>query len=308
MDFIICTEDVNRHGYRVLLSGARLDNFKKNPVMLYDHDAYREKPIGRWENLRIQDGKLIATAVFADGDEAASQVRNLVQQGALNATSMGLIPITYSSDSSMVIAGQTRETVVEWELYEVSIVPIPANPNTVKLKLSNGGSGDLPPEITKTQQEMNFDKIAQALGIADATEEAVLSALKQVQDKNVTLALELGATKGLVTDDNRTAWAALAAKDLDNTLALMQSLKGPEDEDEGDDIPQVPKAPETPPVTIQSLLDAAKKLSGNGKEDKDNPEGWDFDTWSKRDPQGLLLLKQEQPEKYATLAQGYVKK
>lgn len=208
----------------------------------------------------------------------------------------------------MVIAGQTRETVVEWELYEVSIVPIPANPNTVKLKLSNGGSGDLPPEITKTQQEMNFDKIAQALGIADATEEAVLSALKQVQDKNVTLALELGATKGLVTDDNRTAWAALAAKDLDNTLALMQSLKGPEDEDEGDDIPQVPKAPETPPVTIQSLLDAAKKLSGNGKEDKDNPEGWDFDTWSKRDPQGLLLLKQEQPEKYATLAQGYVKK
>lgn len=318
MDFIICTEDVNRYGYRVLLSGARLDNFKKNPVMLYDHDDWRNKPIGRWENLRVQDGKLVATAVFADGDDHAQQVKNLCEQGALSATSIGMMPITYSSDSTVLAPGQTRETVIEWELLEVSIVPVPANPHTVKLKLSNSASdqdGILPKEISQPKQDMNLQDIATRLGLsADATGEQILAAVQALQADNQTLILSLGEQRGVVKEENRPIWAQLAAKDPKNTLALIQSLApaaGPGDEDE-DDEPLKQSAPAQPEtgdtVTLEKIFSLVQRNGGQQKTDDDNPDKWDFDTWSKRNPEGLLKMKKQEPEKYKQLAQAYTAK
>lgn len=312
MDFIICTEDVNRYGYRVLLSGARLDNFKKNPVMLYDHDDWKNKPIGRWENLRVQDGKLVATAVFADGDEDAMRVKNLVEKGALSATSIGMMPITYSSDTTVLLPGQTRETVIEWELLEVSIVPVPANPHTVKLKLSaDQQEGVLPKEI-QPKQDMNLQDIATKLGLAaDATGEQILAAVQSIQSENQTLILSLGEQRGVVKEENRPIWAQLAAKDPKNTLALIQSLApqaGPGDED-GDDEPMketqaAPPAGDT--VTLEKIFSLVQKQgAGQAKSDQDNPDKWDFDIWSKRNPDGLLKMKKQEPEKYKQLAQAY---
>lgn len=318
MDFIICTEDVNRYGYRVLLSGARLDNFKKNPVMLYDHDDWKYKPIGRWENLRVQDGKLIATAVFAEGDPDAQQVKNLVEQGALSATSIGMMPITYSSDSTVLAPGQTRETVIEWELLEVSIVPVPANPHTVKLKLSNSASdqdGILPKELSQPKQDMNLQDIATRLGLsADATGEQILAAVQSLQTENQTLILSLGEQRGVVKEENRTIWATLSAKDPKNTLALIQSLSpaaGPDEEEEDNTTLKAPEAPAQPQgdtVTLEKIFSLVQRNGGQQKTDEDNPDKWDFDTWSKRNPEGLLKMKKQEPEKYKQLAQAYTAK
>lgn len=318
MDFIICTEDVNRYGYRVLLSGARLENFRKNPVMLYNHDDWDDKPVGRWDNLRVENGKLIATAVFAEGDEDAQKVKNLAEQGVLSATSIGMMPITYSSDSSVLLPGQTRETVIEWELLEVSIVPIPANPHTVKLKLSSSASdqeGILPKEITKTQPEMNLADIATKLGLsADATGEQILAAVSAIQEENQGLILSLGEQRGVVKEDNRPIWAQLAAKDPKNTLALIQSMTpaaGPDDDE--DDETEKPERPDASAqsagdtVTLEKIFSLVQK-NGGQKTDEDNPDKWDFDTWSKRNPEGLLKLKREHPEKYSGLAKAYTTK
>lgn len=320
MDFIICTEDVNRYGYRVLLSGARLDNFKKNPVMLYNHDDWGQKPVGRWDNIRIEDGKLVATAVFAEGDDHAQQVKNLVDQGAISATSIGMMPITYSSDTTVLAPGQTRETVTEWELLEVSLVPIPANPHTVKLKLSNSANdqdGILPKEISQPKQDMNLADIANKLGLsADATGEQILAAVQALQADNQTLILSLGEQRGVVKEDNRPIWAQLAAKDPKNTLALIQSMApaaGPEDEDDEPLKQEQPKPAETQSakgeeVTLEKIFSMVQKNGGQQKTDDDNPDNWDFETWSKRNPEGLLALKKKDPEKYGKLAQAYTKR
>ena len=54
--FILTDESVNNYGFRLLLSGADLKQFKRNPVMFYNHDEW-DPPIGRWENIRVEDGK-----------------------------------------------------------------------------------------------------------------------------------------------------------------------------------------------------------------------------------------------------------
>ena len=53
---------VNNHGFRIDLRGVNLDRFKANPVMLYQHDI--ERIIGRWDNIRVEDNRLMADAVF----------------------------------------------------------------------------------------------------------------------------------------------------------------------------------------------------------------------------------------------------
>ena len=88
----------NADGTRVLLSGLRLERFKKNPVMLYMH--YRAatqgtKPdgsevIGRWENIRIQEHQLLAEAVFDEQDPLASRIARKVEDQFLKGASIGI--------------------------------------------------------------------------------------------------------------------------------------------------------------------------------------------------------------------------
>ena len=59
----LSTENLNNYGTWLPVSGAQLEDFKRNPVMFYDHQTYK-KPIGHWENIRIENGKIIADPVF----------------------------------------------------------------------------------------------------------------------------------------------------------------------------------------------------------------------------------------------------
>jgi hypothetical protein len=75
---ILCIdESVNRYGFRVLMSGADLTQFKRNPVMLFDHREWG-LPIGRWDNITIEGDKLFATPVFDLKDEDAKRIEQKI--------------------------------------------------------------------------------------------------------------------------------------------------------------------------------------------------------------------------------------
>ena len=83
--FVLCDSNtINSYGFRIRLEGMNLDRFRSNPVMLYQHDKF--SVIGRWENIRIEDGRLLADAKFDSEDELARQVegkiRNFFKEGA----------------------------------------------------------------------------------------------------------------------------------------------------------------------------------------------------------------------------------
>jgi HK97 family phage prohead protease len=130
--FTVHDESLNSHGFRMLTSGAILSVFRENPVMLLNHNDW-ETPVGRWENIRTEGPRILADAVFDEGDETGAKIMGKVERGFLKACSVGARVIATSSDPSLMLPGQQYPTVTEWELREISVCTIGANHNALAL-------------------------------------------------------------------------------------------------------------------------------------------------------------------------------
>lgn len=129
--FVVTKEVEDRVGDVVVISGGRFENYLKNPIVLFNHQK-DTLPIGRAESIYIKGDMLIANIRFSS-DFFAQRVRNLVDEGILNATSIGFIPLKQEPKPNGGIK------ILEWELLEISIVNIPANPYALLQKyLENG--------------------------------------------------------------------------------------------------------------------------------------------------------------------------
>ena len=129
--FTLHDESVNTYGFRMLTSGSNLEEFKKNPVMLLNHDDW-SMPIGRWENIRIEGGRILADAVFDEDDPRAAEVMRKVDEDFIRMASIGAWPPEETSDAyDLMLPGQTGPTVTRWTVREASIVTIGANHNAL---------------------------------------------------------------------------------------------------------------------------------------------------------------------------------
>lgn len=124
--FTFSSDAVDRHGEVIDQAGWRLENYLKNPVVLWGHDQ-RQFPIGKAEDLAVRDGKLGGWVRFAYKENPdAAVVFELVAGGYLNAGSVGFMNMKwmYDEDNDLL-------TLLENELYEFSIVNVPANPDAL---------------------------------------------------------------------------------------------------------------------------------------------------------------------------------
>ena len=141
--FVVSDESLNKYGSRVMTSGIDIEEFKANPVMFWNHkrdedglfgSSPRDRmPIGRWENIRKDGDRLVADAVLDLNDNTGKKVAQKLADGFLNAASIGIGVLGFSEDPEMMLQGQTRPTITQSKLLEVSIVDIPANGNALKL-------------------------------------------------------------------------------------------------------------------------------------------------------------------------------
>lgn len=194
MTFILSDETVNTFGFRVLLSGADLEQFKKNPVMYYNHDDWA-MPIGRWENIRLENGRLMADPVFDMEDEKAAKIAGKVERGFLKMASIGLRVIERSEEPKLMLAGQKYPTVTKWQLREASIVGIGANHNAIRLYDENNkllNDEEIiklfdKTEPIKIEKKMNKE-LLKLLSLADNTTDVQLhDAVKEIVGKNKKL-------------------------------------------------------------------------------------------------------------------------
>jgi phage head maturation protease len=135
--FVASDETVDRYGDIIRASGWQLDNYRKNPVLLYGHMS-RELPIGRVEPIAVEGTSLIAHAEFTPEGMSAfnDTVWAMVDQGFLNAVSVGFMPL---ADPTPIFDANKQLTGFEFiaqELLENSVVPVPANPNALQLAKS----------------------------------------------------------------------------------------------------------------------------------------------------------------------------
>ncbi len=106
-----------------------LENYKKNPVILWGHDG-SNPPIGRAIDIKEDASGLFAVAEFDTASERGAEIFGLYERGFLNAFSVGFIPKSHIMEP---VPEQNTKGVV-WtgaELLEFSAVSIPANPGAV---------------------------------------------------------------------------------------------------------------------------------------------------------------------------------
>lgn len=67
-----------------------LDNYKKNPIILFQHD--HNKPIGTCTAIKVDDKGLYIEAKISSAAEKLYGTQTLIRDGALKAFSVGFIP------------------------------------------------------------------------------------------------------------------------------------------------------------------------------------------------------------------------
>jgi len=127
------------------------NNYLKNPVVLFGH-AWYDLPIGKCISIELAKSGLKATVEFVSKEisPVAETVYQMCKNGFLNATSVGFRAIKSVYDSD-----RHGYDIEEAELYEFSIVPIPANPNALIAAGEKGIDTTMFKDFAKEQVEIN---------------------------------------------------------------------------------------------------------------------------------------------------------
>lgn len=141
--FIASDETRDRSGEIISVDGWSLENYKKNPIILWGHNAL-EPPIGKAEKIGYKtiNGKkrLVFEPKFHRKDERSRLIGDLIDEGYLNEVSVGFIPQEYD-----------KNIITESELLEISFVNNACNPSASRLSydfaLSKGYNKEIVKEV-----------------------------------------------------------------------------------------------------------------------------------------------------------------
>lgn len=133
---VISDATSDRVGDVLLPIGIQLDDYRRNPVVFWDHglqDGF-QLPIGRCEddngNLTIQitDDEVIATTYFSQSNANAIQIFDLIVEKIIRATS---VRETALKAKQLFRGGKQINFVSEWTLEELSWTGLPVNPSAI---------------------------------------------------------------------------------------------------------------------------------------------------------------------------------
>ncbi len=201
----ISNDSLNSYGTRVLTAGMNVEQYCRNPVLLYMHE--RGNVIGYVKDLKVENDEVTGELVFDEATELSKRCKKQFEFGSLKMVSAGLDIIEMSEDSAYLVAGQTSPTITKSKLFEVSVVDIGANDDALVLKkdgrrITLGRDGECPlPELSnnhqKTKSEMEQKAIALQLGLPETATDAEiaerLGELKAAKDENAKLRKEKDA-------------------------------------------------------------------------------------------------------------------
>ena len=204
-EFTASTSTQDRDGEVIEAAGWDLKNFKKNPVIMYAHD-YRSLPIGKATKVWLTGGKLKNTVQFPpEGTyEFADIVERLVDTGYLRTESVGFIPKKWEDGND---EKAPKRTYLKQELLEISLVPVPSNPDALRNAVTEG--------VITTKE---LDTLTKPEETEDKEEKATTQA--EVRD-------EIDGLKGLIEDVGLNKEAMKEAWELIRQIMRLA----------GDDIP-----------------------------------------------------------------------
>jgi HK97 family phage prohead protease len=204
--FIASTATIDRQGESIDQAGWDLANYKLNPVILWAHD-YSSLPIGKGI-VEMVDNKLTVEIVFATMAENPEgvKVQNLVDAGILTALSVGFIPMERNGN-----------IITKSELLEISVVPVPANPEALALVRTMAGYEAMAVALQKGFDD--GDVIPDEVNILDDVSEVTTAEEEQFAD-------ELGGSIDEVApiDEEEKAIKGISRKSIETLLSATKTL------------------------------------------------------------------------------------
>lgn len=249
----ITNDSLNSYGTRVLTAGMYVEQYQRNPVLLYMHE--RGNVIGYVKDLKVEDGEVTGELMFDEASELSVRCKKQYEFGSLKMVSAGLDILETSEDPELLVQGQTRPTVTKSKLFEVSLVDVGSNDDAIVLqkdgkKITLGKDSECPLPLlnnnNQKQKQMEQKMVAMQLGLpATATEaeiNAKLDELKtakeeneQLQQKNaaltlasITAAVEKAVGEKRITPDKKDEFINLGKEVGQEKLESILSAISPQ--------------------------------------------------------------------------------
>ncbi len=315
----VSDKSVNSYGFGVDTAGVKLERFKSNPVLLFNHDM--GKVIGRIPLIEVDgDNLMIGEPEWDEADEFAKEIKRKYDAGFIKGFSIGIDSFEFGIEND-------QRMVLSSELLEISICPVPSNRNAIKLYAADGNPMDeaairlFVNESNSNQIEFNnqsnMNKKTILLMLAGAkiqhnlTENSSDEQFGEILQKHLTLGVEaqeklsavvkaraatlinLAVGSGKIKETDRAKWVERAEKDYEMTSESLDFI------------------PATKVVNlsadVNSLLDTSDK---GGEQVPAEKKDWTARDWEKKDPQGFALMAKSNPTLFKKLndaAYGVVK-
>lgn len=206
--FIASTGAIDRQGEVIDPAGWQLKRFMDNPVILWAH-RYDELPVGKATSLSTDAKGLYVEGVFAsaDANPKAQQVRKLYEDGMLSAVSVGFIPLERNGN-----------IITKSELLEISVVPVPANPEALSLMKT---SMQLDASILKSLEDAMADEF-------HPEDEGAIEVSDEDVDLENEIALEDEIADTFEVDEEAKTWTLRKGDKVLATVKVADALLGKE--------------------------------------------------------------------------------
>lgn len=227
---------VDRGDEMIATDAWELDNFKRNPIILFNHgmDTLGGTPVGKATEVRQTDEGLFLKVKMSNSQAPGiKMVRELVEERILKAFSVGFNP---KQTDTVDIDGKSVRRISKAELFEVSIVGVPMNQDSLfelsEKSLTTKSLHQLKGEILKAKKADAASRVEELLSKAVSRKDVIALVAKSAKvDMNELLDM-LAGDKELPKKVEDLFPAAIKQADLKQTLeeALSALNEGAEEE------------------------------------------------------------------------------
>ena len=202
VEFVASTDAVDSYD-EIVEQDWILDRYLSNPVVLFGHSS-RDLPIGKATRVEVVEHngrkQLECTIQLASAaaNPLAEQVWNSIDEGTLRAVSVGFMPGDYRFEKRN---GREVFVLSQNTLHEISVVPIPANPEALakmKAKAIAAATHETAAAAVKEDTMLTEKEMAERIAKADAEKNLAEKLLAETQKEAAAAKSALGLAEGTV--------------------------------------------------------------------------------------------------------------
>lgn len=312
--FEVSDESINTYGFWIRTAGVKLEQAQRNCPAYYNHATW-EIPLGHWEDIAREGDKIYATIVIEGANDEERKYIRKIENGDIKGASGGFDPLKWSTEPFDIKDGQKSPTLVESELFEISLAPLPGNKNALALKSKDGfiklSAENQSTIIPSLNTKPDMKQIAIKLGLSEnATESEITAAIIKLMAENENAVamrqhIEQNVAEVLDTEEKKQLFVELSKTNFKQALTFLNLNKKPS---ENATVAETPATAGTAAKVEKNVKvsDLIQKNKANLSKAGASADGKDsFDYLQKHNQVELARIRKEEPDTYQELATGY---